>query len=238
MVPEAAGFVGPGLRRMGSTGRLVLVTARRDEDILWAVEEGLRTGPRRARRRGRRDRPAADGGGPPAAACRRALRRHRTCCCAAGATPPRRRPSAIARTPPDPLADRRAALDKYRGNARDRPAALAGRIAAGARRRAGQLGGGGRRCDGSCTCFCRTGRSTGCAAHGSMPSLELAASRLTSRETVAQQWSRPGAAVCWPRSTRRGGGRAGAGHAAGRCAVVPAGARDRAGRAGGRRSRR
>jgi protein ImuA len=36
---------GPGLLPHGlDPARLVLVTARRDEDILWAVEEGLRTG--------------------------------------------------------------------------------------------------------------------------------------------------------------------------------------------------
>jgi protein ImuA len=36
---------GPGLAAHGlDPGRLVLVAARRDEDILWAVEEGLRTG--------------------------------------------------------------------------------------------------------------------------------------------------------------------------------------------------
>jgi protein ImuA len=36
---------GPGLTAHGlDPARLVLVTARRDEDILWAVEEGLRTG--------------------------------------------------------------------------------------------------------------------------------------------------------------------------------------------------
>lgn len=36
---------GPGLARFGlDPGRLILVRARRDEDVLWAMEEGLRSG--------------------------------------------------------------------------------------------------------------------------------------------------------------------------------------------------
>ncbi len=42
-------------------------------------------------------------------------------------------------------------------------AALAGRAVALPRRRAGMLGSGGGRCDGSCISVCRAGRSTGCA---------------------------------------------------------------------------
>jgi protein ImuA len=40
---DAGGLYGPGLARFGlDPARLVLVTARRDADLLWAMEEGLR----------------------------------------------------------------------------------------------------------------------------------------------------------------------------------------------------
>jgi len=40
---DAGGIYGPGLAAFGlAPGRLILVRARRDEDVLWAMEEGLR----------------------------------------------------------------------------------------------------------------------------------------------------------------------------------------------------
>lgn len=42
---DHGGLYGPGLARFGiDPGRLILVRARRDADILWAMEEGLRCG--------------------------------------------------------------------------------------------------------------------------------------------------------------------------------------------------
>ena len=57
------------------------------------------------------------------------------------------------------------------------------------RRRAGALGSGGRRCDGSCMSFCRTGRSTGCAAPARVADRADPPRRLTRRRS--RRWSRP-----------------------------------------------
>ena len=130
---------GPGLAAHGlDPARLVLVAARRDEDILWAVEEGLRTGaaagspPWSARSAGCRWWRAAGCSSPPSVPA------SPPSCCAAGATPPRRRPNA---TRPS------AAVTRWRvaalpsadiaGNARQSAGRAGGSSCCGARRRAG-----------------------------------------------------------------------------------------------------
>ena len=165
-------------------------------------------------------------GGPPAAARRRALRRHRL---SAAALAQRRQ--AAARTQPaerggDPLADRGVAFAAaIAGEARASGwPALAGRAVALPRRRAGMLGGGGGRCDGSCISGCRAGRSTGCAGLGACRKHSGAPAEEAPFATVADDRR---AAPARRGQPGRGGGRPRPGHAAGRCAVLSARPRHR-----------
>lgn len=182
VVPQAGGSIWagaararprPGPPRVGQGG------ARRRHPV---GRRGRAARPRSCRR-SRRDRPPADGRRAPLAARRRALRRHpfpaaplaqrRRGGGRARAAERRRHPLAgqraalsapIPTASSSPVGERRRTLRRCEGlGTGDRPAALANGIAAGARRRAGSLGCGGRRCDGSCISFCRIGRSTGCA---------------------------------------------------------------------------
>ena len=139
---------GPGLAAQGlDPGRLVLVRAAHDTEILWAMEEGLRAAgvtaavvgeiaalPMVA---GRRLQLAAERSGVTAFIAAALAR------CGAGgarAQPAERRGDA--------LAYRRNAVGADRRRAGDRTSALAGRVDALPRRRAGMLGSGGGGCDG------------------------------------------------------------------------------------------
>ena len=151
---------GPGLAAHGlDPARLVLVRASRDAEILWAMEEGLRA-PGIAAVVGevgtlaavasRRLQLAAERSGITAFL----LRRWRD---GGQAARERNLPNAavtrwrIAALPSQPL----------RGEPGVGTPAVAGRAVALPRRRAGMLGSGGGRCDGSCISGCRAGRSTG-----------------------------------------------------------------------------
>ncbi len=164
---------GPGLAAHGlDPGRVVLVRASRDAEILWAMEEGLRapgivavvgevgTLPMVA---SRRLQLAAERSGILAFL----LRRWRD---GGQAARERALPNAavtrwrIAALPSRPQPRR----------ARSRASAVARRAAALPRRRAGMLGNGGAGCDGSCISGCRAGRSTGGACRSRKNSAEPA----------------------------------------------------------------
>src|SRR6516164_897900 len=72
------------------------------------------------------------------------------------------------------MADRRIAVEVPAGRTRGRAPAVADRAVALPWQRAGMLGSGGSRCDGSCISGCRFGRSTG----GTCPSAKIPARRL------------------------------------------------------------
>jgi protein ImuA len=147
---------GPGLAAHGlDPGRVMLVRALRDGEILWAMEEGLHapgvvavvgevgTLPAVA---SRRLQLAAEHSGITAFLLRRWRDGART---------------QSAECGDDPMADRRIAVSPYAGRARGRAPAVADRAAPLPRRGARLLGNGGAGCDGSCISGCRAGRSTG-----------------------------------------------------------------------------
>jgi protein ImuA len=154
---------GPGLAAAGlDTGRLILAQARRPQELLWAMEEGLKSSGLAAvvgevaalsLPASRRLLLAAEASGVTGFA----LRRWRSGDDAAGQ---RQAPNA--------------ALTRWR--AWPRPAALAGRALALPRQRADVLDDGGVRCDGSCRSGCRAGRSIGGAPAGSPRRISLSSS--------------------------------------------------------------
>src|SRR5271166_5858758 len=176
---------GPGLAAHGlDPAHLVLVRAPRDAEILWAMEEGLRA-PGIAAVVGevgtlaavasRRLQLAAERSGITAFL----LRRWRD---GGQAARERNLPNAavtrwrIAAVPSQPL---------WGEPGVGRP-----------RRRAGLLGSGGSRCDGSCISGCRAGRSTG----GTCPSGKIPARRLKGYRSP--RWPMPPDGVFLPRSIR------------------------------------
>ena len=160
---------GPGLLAHGlDPARLVIVTVPRDEDILWAIEEGLRAPGlgavigeigRLPLVAGRRLQLAAERSGITAFL----LRRWRN---SEEAARERERPSAavtrwrIAALPAREVDDLR--LRQLIGQPRWRVELLRCRGGVPAQWVCGVGGCGGGGCDGSCTSFSRAGRSTGC----------------------------------------------------------------------------
>ena len=161
VVPSRPDLMARPLAHGLDPARLVLVPAPRDGEILWAMEEGLRApgiaavvgevGPLAAVA-SRRLQLAAERSGITAFL----LRRWRD-----GGQAARERDlpnAAVTRWRIAALPSQTSA-----GEPGSRTPAVAGRAVALPRRRAGMLGSGGRRCDGSCISGCRAGRSTGCA---------------------------------------------------------------------------
>ena len=117
----------------------------------------------RHRRGGWRSRDIPRGGESPAATRRGTLRHHGFFAEALAQWRTGGARTCVAECRDDKMADRRNAVPPYSRRARDRAPAVADRVAALPRRRAGLLGGGGGGggCDGSCISGCRAGRSTG-----------------------------------------------------------------------------
>jgi len=97
----------PALAAWFDPARLLMVTVRRDEDLFWAMEEGLRTpgiaavlGETRAAdpTAGRRLSLAAEKNGVPPLLCGRSPRRRKACARRAGAWPQRLRPRSRVST--------------------------------------------------------------------------------------------------------------------------------------------